>query len=110
MAQRLSLASHRGGSRSFQVSRCGICGGQCHWDKLSSHDNNSKIIPNVLPKTNSFLMYTYRIRRVTGTVTDIAHYPHSQTKYKDPASYDYDVVSTALVHTATISAVLMTYK
>jgi len=55
-------------------------------------------------------MYTYRIRRVTGTVTDIAHYPHSQTKYKGPASYDYDVVSTALVHTATISAVLMTYK
>jgi len=58
----------------------------------------------------SFLIYTYRTRRVMGTVTDIVHYTHSQTKSKDPASHDYNVVSTALVRIATMSAVLMTYE
>jgi len=38
-----------------------------------------KIIHNFTPKTNSFLIYTYRIRRVTGTVTDIGHYIHFHT-------------------------------
>jgi hypothetical protein len=69
-----------------------------------------KIIHNFLLKTNSFLIYTYRIRRVTGTVTDIAHYKHPHTKSKDPASHDYNVVTTTLIRIATMSAVLMTYK
>jgi hypothetical protein len=44
-----------------------------------------QIIPSFLPKTNSFRIYPYRIRRVTDTATDIAHYIHSKTKSKDPA-------------------------